>query len=138
MLIKEQNERYSSSELNKSIYGLSVTEENQEIIGYYVITYHFTRKIIIYANIFETQDFNFKLLTSELPTRTINFIGREIILKQIEKNFFELNKQIVVVSSFSGTGKTTVANEFGYQFLEKNPDSYAYWMKSDENNDKSD
>jgi hypothetical protein len=53
MLIKEQNERYSSSELNKSIYGLSVKEENQEIIGYYVIKYHFTRKIIIYANIFE-------------------------------------------------------------------------------------
>ena len=36
--------------------------------------------------------------------------------------------------SFAGTGKSTIANEFGYRFKAIHRDNYSYWMKSDENN----
>lgn len=47
---------------------------------------------------------------------------------------FDLDKkQMVVLCSYAGTGKSTVANEFAYRFIKQNY-CFAYWMKSDEKN----
>ena len=54
-----------------------------------------------------------------MPVRTNRFVGREQYLKDIELAFASENKKIIVLSSFPGTGKTTLANEFGYRFTEK-------------------
>ena len=71
---------------------------------------------------------------SYLPSRTLNFVGREHILNEIEETFLTEKKQIIVLTSFAGTGKSTVANEFGYRFKDLNKNCYSYWMKSDETN----
>jgi hypothetical protein len=70
-----------------------------------------------------------------LPVRTNRFVGREKYLKDIESAFSNENKKIIVLSSFPGTGKTTLANEFGYRFTEKSFNNHlVYWIKSDGNN----
>lgn len=69
-----------------------------------------------------------------LPTRIANFIGREDVLKQIDEEFFKNNKKVISLNSFSGTGKTTTAIEFGYRFVEKFKECFVYFMKSDRNN----
>ena len=70
-----------------------------------------------------------------MPVRTNRFVGREQYLKDIEFAFANENKKIIVLSSFPGTGKTTLANEFGYRFTEKSINNHlVYWVKSDGNN----
>jgi len=74
---------------------------------------------------------------SNLPKKILHFVGREDYLNLIESVYLkEKNKKIVVLSSFAGTGKTTLANEFGYQYRDKQPAkcSIVYWIKSDNNN----
>ena len=74
---------------------------------------------------------------SNLPKKILHFVGREDYLNLIESVYLkEKSKKIVVLSSFAGTGKTTLANEFGYQYKDKQPAKYSivYWIKSDNNN----
>ena len=63
-------------------------------------------------NIFK--DFNLGdivLPGSDLPTRNRNFVGREQYLEDIESAFFKEDKKIILISSFPGTGKTTLADK---------------------------
>lgn len=69
-----------------------------------------------------------------MPAQVPNFIGRKHVLEEIENIFLNETKQIIVLYSFAGTGKSTVASEFGYRFKAINKNYYSYWMKSDENN----
>lgn len=69
---------------------------------------------------------------SDLPSRIDNFIEKDQILEKINQTFLTNNKQIIVITSFSGTGKTTTAIEYGYKFIEnKNGHHFAYMIKSD-------
>jgi hypothetical protein len=38
-------------------------------------------------------------------------------IKDIKSVFFDENKKVVIISSFPGTGKTTLANEIAYRFI---------------------
>jgi tetratricopeptide (TPR) repeat protein len=70
-----------------------------------------------------------------LPARTCHFVGREQYLKDIKSVFFDENKKVVIISSFPGTGKTTLANEIAYRFTDKTFNNHlAYWVKSDGKN----
>ncbi len=70
-----------------------------------------------------------------MPTRNKNFVGRELYLEDIESAFFKEDKKIILISSFPGTGKTTLANEIAYRFTDKSVNNhYAYWVKSDDKN----
>ncbi len=71
------------------------------------------------------------LPASFLPSKTLNFVGREKFMNEIE-SALESGK-IVIISSFAGTGKSTLANEYAYRFLIPN-NNLVYWFKSDENN----
>jgi hypothetical protein len=66
------------------------------------------------------------LPASNLPIRTKNFIGRENYLEMIDSTFKKEKKQIVVLNSFSGTGKTSIANEYSYRFKST---GFVYWIK---------
>jgi len=68
------------------------------------------------------------LPASNLPLRTNNFVGRKSFLKKIDSAFNIEKKKIVALHSFSGTGKTSIANEYGYSFKSK---GFVYWIKSD-------
>ena len=72
--------------------------------------------------------------TSKLLTRLSNFIGREEYLEKIESALTIENKQIVILNSFSGTGKSSIANEIGHRFNDSSLNQLVYWMKADENN----
>lgn len=61
-------------------------------------------------------------------------MGREKFLERINASFSKDNKKIIVLSSFAGTGKSAIANQFGYMFNDKDECNYVYWMKSDANN----
>jgi hypothetical protein len=71
------------------------------------------------------------LPASFLPSKTLNFVGREKFMNEI-RSALESGK-IVIISSFAGTGKSTLANEYAYRFLIPN-NNLVYWFKSDENN----
>lgn len=73
------------------------------------------------------------LPVSILPNRPIHFIGRENIINEMSKAY-QNSKQIIILCSYAGTGKTTIANEFGHMFTKKKKGNYAFWMKSDERN----
>jgi len=84
------------------------------------------------------KDFNLGdivLPPSDLPDRTWHFVGREKYLKDIESAFFDKNKKIIIISSFPGTGKSTLANEIAYRLTDKRHSNHlAYWVKSDGTN----
>ncbi len=70
---------------------------------------------------------------SRLLNHNKNFIGRKEYLKQIDSAFTKQNKQIVILSSFSGTGKSSIANEIGHILNDRSFNQFVYWMASDEN-----
>jgi hypothetical protein len=55
-------------------------------------------------------------LVQDLMQRVVPFIGRTQILEQISDEM--KTKQIVVLAAYGGTGKSTLANEFGYKYAE--------------------
>jgi hypothetical protein len=55
-----------------------------------------------------------------LDNRVIPFIGRTQILDRIREEM--KTKQMVVLAAYGGTGKSTLANEFGYQYVANNKD----------------
>jgi hypothetical protein len=61
---------------------------------------------------------NTSRLVQELMPRVVPFIGRTQILEKIREEI--KTKQIVVLAAYGGTGKSTVANEFGYRYAENN------------------
>jgi len=61
-------------------------------------------------------------------------VGRKEYLDQIDKALTKEKKQIIILSSFSGTGKSSIANEIGHRFNERFFNQFVYWMRSDENN----
>lgn len=62
--------------------------------------------------------------------KPIHLIGRRKYLDQISDSFQNCNKPIVLYS-FGGVDKTTVALEYCNLLLQKNPDSYIRWFASD-------
>ena len=70
---------------------------------------------------------------SKLLSRNENFIGRKEYLEQIESAFTKENKQVIILSSMSGNGKSSIANEIGHRLNERSLNQFVYWMKSDEN-----
>ena len=56
-------------------------------------------------------------LVQDLAHRVVPFIGRTQILEQIDEQM--QSKQIVILAAFGGTGKTALANEFGYRYCEQ-------------------
>jgi len=72
---------------------------------------------------------------NNLPKCVANFVGRELYLESIESAFLNENKKIVILSSMPGTGKTTLAIEFGYRFIKLDfRNNRVYWFKSDKDN----
>jgi hypothetical protein len=113
MLVIDQIERASSKDLVESIEETSYQGAETEQITYY----NFNKS---------------QLPSSVLPMRNQNFIEKDQILERLSNTFFNQNKQIIVINSFSGTGKTTIAIEYGYKFIENNNHHhYAYMIKSD-------
>jgi hypothetical protein len=55
-------------------------------------------------------------LVQDLMPRVVPFIGRTQILEQIREEM--KTKQIVVLAAYGGTGKSTLANEFGHKYAE--------------------
>ena len=78
--------------------------------------------------------FNRILPPSKLLNRNQNFIGRKEYLDQIDTAFTKENKRLVILSSFQGTGKSSIANEIGHRFNERSLNQFVYWMRSDEDN----
>jgi len=78
--------------------------------------------------------YNQVLPPSKLPTRNQNFIGRKEYLDQIDNALTKGNKQVIILSSFSGTGKSSIANETGHVFNDRSFNHFVYWMGSDKNN----
>ena len=78
--------------------------------------------------------YNQILPPSRLLNRKQNFIGREEYLEQIETSFNKENKQIVILSSFPGAGKSSIANEMGHRLNDNSLNQLVYWMRSDDNN----
>jgi len=65
------------------------------------------------------------------PKRTEHFIGRKQYLKEIEFEYLNRKRQIIVLRSISGTGKSTLANEFGYRYKNQSiNDNIVYWVKA--------
>ena len=58
---------------------------------------------------------------NEFPTKQKVFVGREGYLNKINE-LFE-TKQIVAISAFGGTGKSTLALEYCHTLVEKDPNS---------------
>ena len=71
---------------------------------------------------------------SKLPNRFENFIGRQKYLDQINSAFTIESKQVIILSSFAGTGKSSIANEIGHRLNEKYLNQFVYWIRSDEHN----
>ena len=71
---------------------------------------------------------------SRLLKRLESFIGRKDYLEQIEAAFTKENKHVIILSSFPGTGKSSLANEIGHRLNESSLNQFVYWMRSDENN----
>lgn len=95
------------------------------------------RLIEVSPNLIRLESFKKKIVVkndspppSYLQSR-INFVGRKDYLQRIHSVYADDKKKIVVLSSFSGSGKSALANEFGYQFKKSN--NYVYWIKSDGN-----
>lgn len=73
------------------------------------------------------------LVENVIPSRNFNFIGREEYFEKIDKFFFiDKIRQISLNSNEPGTGKSSLALEYGYRFIEKDPlNNHVYWIKSD-------
>jgi len=68
------------------------------------------------------------LPASKLPNQNSYFIGRDNYLKKIDSFLMKENKKVVSLISMSGTGKSSIAYEYGYKF-KKN--GFVYCIKSD-------
>lgn len=66
-----------------------------------------------------------------MPNQDSYFIGRDNYLKKIESFLMIENKKVVSLISMSGTGKSSIAYEYGYKF-KKN--GFVYCIKSDQSN----
>ena len=60
--------------------------------------------------------YNRILLPSKIPNRIEKFIDKKEYLDQIDQAFTEENKQIIILSPFQGTSKSSIANEIGHRF----------------------
>ena len=67
--------------------------------------------------------------SSDLPRKeTRNFSGRVDILEQIRNAFNKDKKQIVILKSISGTGKSEIALKYGWELILYN----VFWFKADD------
>jgi tetratricopeptide (TPR) repeat protein len=75
------------------------------------------------------------LPASNFPNLHKNFIGREEYLKEMNSIFFSNNdrnnKKTVVLSSFEGYGKSSIALKYAQEFK---LNGFVYWIKSNKNN----
>ena len=67
-------------------------------------------------------------ISSYLPEPIPNFSGRTTVLNNI-KSIFNV-KQIIILNSVSGTGKSAIANRYGWK-LKDETDYIITWMESD-------
>lgn len=68
-----------------------------------------------------------RLPISYLENRIENLIKLEKSLLEIDEAFLNDNK-IVAITSTSGMGKSVLANEYAYRFIDKDINNFAYWM----------
>jgi len=66
--------------------------------------------------------------------RSEKFTGRKEYLEQIESAITKENKQVIILSSFPGNGKTSIANEIGHRLNDNFCNQFVYWMRAEENN----
>jgi len=72
----------------------------------------------------------YEIPSSYLPNKIPNFSGRNDVLNQIKNAFNKDRKQIIILKSISGTGKSAIANKYGWDL---NADLInVFWMKSDD------
>jgi len=71
------------------------------------------------------------VIPSSLPRKIINFVDRNDVLNQIKNTFNKDRKKIVILnSSRPGTGKSSIANEFGWESCIEDLTN-VYWMNSE-------
>ena len=70
-----------------------------------------------------------KIFNEALPDKSIKFVGRENDLIQITQLFS--SNPIVIINSFGGVGKTTLAHEYCNRLLLKDSDSNIRWFNAD-------
>lgn len=64
----------------------------------------------------------------------MNLIERKTILNEISDTFLNKKEQTVLLCSYAGSGKSTIANEYGYSFLSESANNFAYFFNSSEQN----
>ena len=83
--------------------------------------------IFIFINLkdYDYNDFCNSLPGSNLPINIQNFIGRRSYLERIKEAFTSNNKKIVVLTSITGMGKSSIATQYGYDFK---TNGFVYWI----------
>ena len=131
MLVKNKDKRCSSDQLIFEIQ--KIDKLNEEEIISDKVSYTFINNWINFDLKSYLKDFyEEKNLNNNLLKREENFLGRKEIFQQIDYLFNEVKVKIIEIYGDSGTGKSSVALEYAYRFLENN--NSAYWLKSDKDN----
>lgn len=120
MLVRDKNKRISSKELIGKFSSLENLNEEATLYAEDLVN-----------ELVEKQIKEFKLPSSYIPSRHKIFVGREAVVDEIDDIFQTKKKFTIFLTSIAGTGKTSVALEYGYRFVENKPNNYVYWMKSD-------
>jgi len=107
MLVKNQSKRSDSTSLISKFKLIDQLTENENLT-YFDFDYKY---------------FSRMLPASNLPMKIKNFVGRKSYLNKIEITFNE--KKIVILNSYSGTGKTCLANEYSHLFKSI---GFVYWI----------
>lgn len=107
MLVKNQSKRSDSTNLISKFKLIDQITENENL-AYFDFDYKY---------------FSRMLPASNLPMKIKNFIGRKSFLNKIDIAFNE--KKIVILNSYSGTGKTCLANEYSHLFKSI---GFVYWI----------
>jgi hypothetical protein len=89
----------------------------------------FEEQIKVLSEKYENLQTRFLQLSSYPLEPIPNFIGRTAILENIKEIFRE--KQIIILHSMSGRGKSAIANEYGWRLYNKETDFVINWMESD-------
>ena len=66
-----------------------------------------------------------------MPNNISNFSGRIQVLNEIKNAFNKYKKQIVILKSISGTGKSSIATKYGWELVNENL-ANVFWLKSDD------
>jgi tetratricopeptide (TPR) repeat protein len=122
MLEKDAKKRTNSLDLKNHIETINLNQD-LEIFNYNLIVNNNSNQHPIIQHINSTNN-----ISGYLPEPIPNFSGRTTILNNIKSIFNE--KQIIILNSVSGTGKSAIANRYGWK-LKDETDYIITWMESD-------